>query len=350
MKADDLFPLVGILASKGNKENTFRGDSHTFKQLQFLLHNEGGLSFIFTLEDFHSTYVDGYVFIKGQSKWAKIVLPLPQIIYNRLSTRQEEQSTDFQRISKIAIKKQITITNPSFFNKWDTYKLLSENEALKPYLPKTIHYSGEQSLLYMLNTFPAIYFKPHQGSKGKGIYKLSCQKQQYIIIDKTGKRLSLSKANFLRNITQLAENEPYLLQEEIHTDTIEGHKYDLRVLCIYNDGIYVIRGIGVRVASAGRITTHVPNGGSIVPLHLVKDKFDQVQLEWLADKVGKILEKYYGFIGEFSMDIGIDLFGTPYLFEVNSKPMVFDEEDIQQPRLHHLVSLFQQKSSINYQK
>lgn len=350
MKAVDFFPLVGILVSKGNKENTFRGDAATFKQLQDLLHKEGGLSFIFTLEDFHSTHVDGYVFIERKDKWATIVFPLPQIIYNRLSTRQEEQSTDFQRITKFAKKNNITITNPSFFNKWDTYKLLSENEAINAYLPTTIQYSEAQSLLNMLNTFSSLYFKPLLGSKGKGIYKLSYQDQQYILIDTIGKSLSLSKNDFLRNITQLVENEPYLLQEEIHTDKIEGQKYDLRVLCIYNNGIHAIKGIGVRVANAERITTHVPNGGSIVPLHLVEGKFDGMQLAWLAENVGKSLENHYGFIGEFSMDIGIDLFGTPYVFEVNSKPMVFDEKDIQLPRIHHLVSLFQQKSFIKYQK
>lgn len=350
MKADDFFPLVGILASKGYKENTFRGDSLTFKQLQFLLYKEGGLSFIFTLEDFHSTHVDGYVFIEGKNKWAKVVFPLPQIIYNRLSTRQEEQSTDFQRVSKIAIKKQISIINPSFFNKWDIYKILSEHEALKSYLPTTIHYSGEQSLLNMLKIFTSIYFKPVQGSKGKGIYKIIFQNSQYILFDKTGKPLSLSKDDFSRTLNQLVGNEPYLVQENIHTDTIEGQKYDLRILCIYNNGTYVIRGIGVRVARAGRITTHVPNGGSIVPIHLVNDKFDQEQLDWLANEVGRSLEKHYGFIGEFSMDIGIDLLGTPFVFEVNSKPMVFDEEEIQQARLHHLVSLFQKNPSTNYQK
>ncbi|MBR8645638.1 hypothetical protein KEH51_21385 [[Brevibacterium] frigoritolerans] len=46
--------------------------------------------------------------------------------------------------------------------------------------------------------------------------------------------------------------------------------------------------------------------------------------------------KKIGFLGEFSIDIGEDESGSLFIYEVNSKPMQFDEEEIETNRLLHL--------------
>lgn len=47
-----------------------------------------------------------------------------------------------------------------------------------------------------------------------------------------------------------------------------------------------------------------------------------------------------GFLGEFSIDIGEDESGSLFIYEVNSKPMQFDEVEIETNRLLHLKNLF----------
>jgi hypothetical protein len=63
-------------------------------------------------------------------------------------------------------------------------------------------------------------------------------------------------------------------------------------------------------------------------------------LNRIAEAVGRELTKKYGLIGEFSMDIGLTSGGKPFIFEVNSKPMIFDEPDIQKKRESQLVKTF----------
>ncbi|MCC5399972.1 hypothetical protein LMQ13_13720, partial [Staphylococcus aureus] len=55
---------------------------------------------------------------------------------------------------------------------------------------------------------------------------------------------------------------------------------------------------------------------------------------------GEVLTKKYGFIGEFSIDACVDKEGNYYLFEVNAKPMLFDEVEIEEKRCQQLVKLF----------
>jgi hypothetical protein len=52
------------------------------------------------------------------------------------------------------------------------------------------------------------------------------------------------------------------------------------------------------------------------------------------------------------MDVGLTPDGNPFIFEVNSKPMVFDEKSIQKKRITQLVELFIKlaKNTNNYRE
>jgi hypothetical protein len=53
-------------------------------------------------------------------------------------------------------------------------------------------------------------------------------------------------------------------------------------------------------------------------------------LNRLMSKIGETLDDAYGPFGEFSVDLGMDRDNRCWIFEINSKPMVFDETDIQE--------------------
>ncbi|KKI90772.1 hypothetical protein WQ54_18650 [Bacillus sp. SA1-12] len=339
MKKFSYFPLVGILTSPGKTEDSFRGEQQVFKALQKELLRIGGLSFIFTTEDFKEHYVNGYIYNEHADKWGKRTFPIPDLIYNKISFRKEELSALFLSLKQTYENNGKFFFNPSFFDKWESYCALEKSSKLKSYLPKTWMYRTINDLLAKLATYRSLYIKPVNGHKGKGIYKLSFDGMNYYI-HKKNQTSTYLYADFIKAAEKILMRKPYLLQKEVITDTLDGCKYDLRIICLYDKGIHKIIGIGVRKADENSIITHVPNGGEIIPFQQIKDQCSKDKLNWLAEIVGSQLTKRYGFVGEFSMDVGITPRGKPILFEVNSKPMIFDEIDIQTKRIEQTAKLF----------
>ncbi len=334
------YPLVGILASNGRKADTFRGDIAVFKSIQKEMKARGARSFVFTTAGIHSTGITGYVYYEDYNRWGKISFPFPDLIYNKISTRSEETSSEFQNLYELYKQKEKPFFNPGFFNKWDCHILLSQEKTLQSLLPNTWLYTKELDLVNLFHTHPSLYVKPVNGYKGSGIVKIKKTDHHNVIVQTKKEKITLSNSEFLNWAEHTLKRNSYIIQEEIETDKFEGCKYDLRVLSMYRQGVYSSVGIGVRKAANDSIVTHVPNGGEIVSFHHVQDRCSIKQIDLLANHIGSTLSKNVGFIGEFSMDIGLTPSGSPYLFEVNSKPMIFDENAIQHKRIHQLVELF----------
>jgi len=332
-------PLVGIFASKGQKKDAFRGDITVFKAIQKELKEKGVLSFVFTTAGIHEKGITGYVYFEGYKRWGKISFPFPDLIYNRISTRSEESSLEFQHLHELYRQKEKPFFNPCFFNKWDCHLILSQEKNLQIYLPATWMYTKQSDLVTLLHTYPSLYVKPVNGYKGSGIIKVMKNEHHFTVQTALEKR-TLSNVEFSNWLENSLKPKLYIMQEEVQTDKFETCKYDLRVLCMYKKGRYTSVGIGVRKARKESIVTHVPNGGEILPFHKVQNRCSIKQIDWLANEVGNTLTKNIGFIGEFSMDIGLTSTGSPLLFEVNSKPMIFDEKDIQHKRIILLSELF----------
>ncbi|MFD6439689.1 YheC/YheD family protein, partial [Peribacillus sp. NPDC060186] len=95
------------------------------------------------------------------------------------------------------------------------------------------------------------------------------------------------------------------------------------------------------------ITTPTPRGGKLFPYKKIQSRKLNRKLADIAQKCGLALSKKFGFLGEFSIDIGEDSTGSLFIYEVNSKPMQFDEEEIEASRLLHLKNLFIELTLLN---
>ncbi|WLR42801.1 hypothetical protein LC087_00725 [Bacillus carboniphilus] len=67
---------------------------------------------------------------------------------------------------------------------------------------------------------------------------------------------------------------------------------------------------------------------------------DVDQLHDLVNEIGHCLSSQLGKVGEFSLDLGITEEDQFVLFEINSKPMKFDEKPIEKARINALAELF----------
>ena len=195
-----------------------------------------------------------------------------------------------------------------------------------------------------------IYLKPREGNRGNGIYTLTQNKNGSLQLKSPHHNETFSSLIEYWNIYEKQlHTKKYLAQQAILPKKKNGHRYDYRLLVHYQNGLFKLTGKAVRMAQIQEITTHVPRGGKIYPYHKVRTERIDQQLAEIAQTCGTVLSKQWGFIGEFSIDLGESETGELYIYEVNSKPMQFDEVDIEANRLFQLKNLFieltEQKSS-----
>ncbi|QNG59772.1 YheC/YheD family protein [Bacillus sp. PAMC26568] len=333
-------PIVGILTGEGGSGKIFNGDGQFFKAIQHKAREAGSFCYVFTLNGVKPDQIEGLIYSRNKQQWAKIACPYPDLIYNRLSTRKEEGSPLFQKFKERIMASNIPFFNPFFFDKWNVHQVLSRE--LSAYLPESQKMDTAANLSDFLSNHPKAYLKPVKNSQGNGIYRIQ---SHGTFLDLT----SLDGISERFHIQHSAEKmapffNDYMIQEEIAADTLYGRKYDLRVIALLNKNDFLISGIGIRLAGNNyQLTTHVPNGGFILPFELIADRVNLKEMQILANSAGHALASAFGLIGEFSMDIGLTSKG-PIIYEVNSKPMSFDEVHIQEHRINQLVSLFLQLS------
>jgi hypothetical protein len=329
-------PLVGVLASYHEKKQ-FTGNIKLFLSLQRELAKTGGVLFIFTLQGVKKSYISGYVYNNRTKKWSKSTFPLPDIVYNRIGKRSEEKSKAFQKLTLFLKEKNIPFFNPHFFNKRNVIATLHKNPTLKKYLPYTMNFSTINHLHYLQQSFSKAYVKPVNGSKGKGIFTLSFFKTNIVLQTQTETKSFFSVPSCWEFVQQLIDKNEFIAQEAIKLNTHLNQKFDLRIHCHKDRKYWNISGIGVRIARNNNITTHVPHGGKIAELSELSVPVHYEKLQRITNTVGEVLQQRYGLIGEFSMDVGISESGHYYIFEVNAKPMRFDEQEIEQARINKLV-------------
>lgn len=332
-------PLVGIVISESSIPALLKRKKQYVELIAHSLQKAGSISVVLPFSAIAERSVQGYVFVNDLGRWMPVTAPLPDVFYNRIKSRAEEKTEAFQQTIAFLDNLRIPFFNRSFLTKWELYEALKNNERLRPHLPATIEVHSIDDIRVMLQRYGSVYMKPNEGAKGKGIFRLtSSPSQTYVYEQINGQKTLVS----LDALAPLFASARYVAQQAIDADTWQGSRYDLRVLVHYRRGAYAISGIGARLAQAQQLTTHVLNGGKLLPYSKVESRIDERLLRDIMDECGKEISKHFGFIGEFSADIGRSKDGQLYLYELNAKPMIFDEPDIQRSGAKQLIALFEE--------
>lgn len=333
-------PLVGILSAQ-NKDGSLAGNIPLFKKIQKKLISLHGISFIFTLEGVHHDWIEGFIYSPDHNKWNKASFPYPDVIYNRIPFRTTEQS-ELCRIFFSSLKdRKIPYFNPGFIDKYKFYQLMGNHPKIKKYLPDTIPIQEKTEFFSFLNKHKNIYLKPAQSSKGSGIYRLKTSTSNQLLLEgRTTQKTYLTFQHFWDVWEQTLIDKNYLAQMDIHSAEYEGKRFDFRILVHADPLDYSLTGVGIRQSQRQDITTHTISGGRIVPYPLLQSEEHDQFIQSIISPIGNTLSKEFGFFGEFSIDAGISKDGRYYIFEVNSKPMSFDEPEIEEKKIERLCHLF----------
>jgi hypothetical protein len=347
-----LGPFIAILTSDSRKP--FAGNHRNFTDLILMGKRMGITVYVLTPKGILS----GKPFVKGHllqqttpvPRFSTAILPFPNVIYNRIPNRIEEQSTEVQTaIHLLQHKKKIPMFNLGFFNKWSLYRNLSNTSSSKRYLPVTRKLTNFATFQQMIHRFPQVFLKPVDGKAGIGMMKIE-GKGPFLLTYQTKKKKQRILIPIIQKLYQqvrlLSRKQEYVLQQGISLATYQGRPFDIRMLVQKDEtNQWKVSGIGVRVAGENAISTHIPMGGKIEEVNRVlsttfprQKTFLLKQLAALGIRFAQEIEARSGVThGEMSMDIGIDQEGKLWFFEANSKPQKFDEPDIRERSLRRIM-------------
>lgn len=269
---------------------------------------------------------------KGEQglRWKKHILPLPDVIYNRITYRSVEKSAEVKSLFRMAARhSKVKMFNPSFFSKQGIHRLLKNHPLAKEFLPDTRFSAAKRSITQLLAKHDELYIKPGDGAEGLGIYKIS--KAGEVFNCHTERQIT--QYGSLDDLLAMAASEDwkrrYIVQQGIRLIQYNGRNVDFRVNLnknLKND--WVVSGIAGKAAGAESVTTHVRLGGQVYKcgdiLGLVFEEQSEEfrrKIESAAVTLAQAIEEEIGKpVGELGLDIGIDQDGRVWMFEANSKP------------------------------
>lgn len=333
-----LGPLIGILTDSSTRSTSLPFGPRTafVKQLLYLARKKAYF-FAFTPRDINwqQETVHGW-FLDGRGSWYRRVVPLPDVVYNRLPSRQAEVGSTISTLRQRFIHKQIPYFNWSFFNKSDVYRLLENDPEALRHLPESVNNPTPERIREMLEKHQFLYYKPTGGSLGAGIYRLTYHPRRgyFVRYRKNGGNVLMRFSAFPSLMRLLRARHGsglsgYVVQQGIRLIEIDNCPIDFRFHMHKNgSNEWVVAGIGAKKAGRGSVTTHVKNGGSLMtPEQALSrtfgDRAESVlnETKKVAVRLSEAIERNHKHtLGELGLDIGIDRDGEVWMFEANAKP------------------------------
>lgn len=340
-------PVFAILAGSGN--HSFIGSRLNFRDIMQQARQQGKFVYVIPPENVTEAGVwQGYVRL-GYQRWVKLPCPRPEAVYNRIPTRLHERQAAVTTAKERLKRAGIPMFNVSYFNKAVIYDVIRSSH-IERYLPETSNRFNALELSRMLRRNGSVYLKPTGGSIGHGMMLIRHAGVRYVVRVLKNNTGSNYSAASLQEVWELIERHrvkgQYVIQAAKSVIEWHGRPCDFRVLLQKLRGRWRMVGKGVRVAGAGSITTHVPNGGSIANAREVLEQAfgDEAtnvsqNLERMTIQCAEVIDHHFNeSLGEMSMDIGIDTSGELWFFEANAKPMKFDEPDIRKKSLLGVIA------------
>jgi glutathione synthase/RimK-type ligase-like ATP-grasp enzyme len=337
-----LGPTIGILATGLPNRGVYEPTSIQ-AELIYLSHiskSLPGQTYIFTPSsiNWHNLTVKGYSYRQGginKGSWISSVYPLPDVVYDRVSTRKGEAREQIKHAKNLLMKQPyLKYFNPSFLNKWRVHEMLMTNPRLHPHLPETRPLTTE-NLAAMLTMYKTVYVKPSNGSLGLGIIRVTRDKKgtlNYVVHRRKRFRSNADDASeFISKTRSIRAEKPYIVQQGIDMATYHGSPFDIRIIFQKNhQGEWQIGKKFARVAPRGSSVANLSSGGKALPskiimraifrkADLIREKNQEILevCHQVATTIEKTSQKIYG---ELGLDLGLDKKGNIWLIEVNSKP------------------------------
>ncbi|WP_102346244.1 YheC/YheD family endospore coat-associated protein [Bacillus sp. Marseille-P3661] len=292
--------------------------------------------------DWNQNTVNGYFISYSESTsknemghtWSRGTFPLPDVIYNRVTSKRIYHRKDFKLFLETIIEcKKPPIINPYFFDKATIHRYLLKNESLEPYIPKTYISPRPKDVKRLITSYKTVFLKPSHGTYGIGIYKITqLENGSYLCESRFNNEYKsiqfASITSLFKRILPKRKRLRYIAQQGIHLANLNNSFFDFRIHMNKNgENQWHASAIGANVVDLSNVTTH---GGWIKPYnevlepvfgHLSSDITEKIKLVSL--QCAETIERNLTYnLGELGLDIGVDHKGHIWILEVNARPGV----------------------------
>ena len=255
--------------------------------------------------------------------------PMPNVVYD-LGVFKIKDRAEAKKIRAALANQDVTFVNSrSAFSKWATHVALSEDSSILPHLPRTVRFCKTSDLVDMLIIYPKLCVKSLWGSRGKEVMFIEKSDKGSTLLYPNGSVKTFGQLEDLVGaIRRFMQDKEFVIQQWIELASEKNRYFDIRVLL---QKVALNRwdctALCLRQALLGHGSTSTSQGGEVKQLspilvELWPSRYIQIMadIKELAFNVAQKLEDKYGPLGELGIDVGIDMNGGVWLFEVNGKP------------------------------
>jgi glutathione synthase/RimK-type ligase-like ATP-grasp enzyme len=285
-----------------------------------------------------------------------MLMPAPDVVYNRLTTRKQENLPTVQHFVK-QIKQSYGshVFNEKFLDKSEVFEALKKDGNLHKYLPESHSLRNFSMLRSMCSRHPVVFLKPVRGSLGKGIIRLvrvgpESWQASYATLSGTRKQTFESLNKLYASISAKMKSVQYLIQQGLTLIEIGGRPVDFRALSQKNaEGRWSVTSIVSRTAGTDHFVSNLARGGTLSRvrdavaksnLPLIYRADASLKLREAAIDIAKgIEERIPAEFGELGIDLALDTTGRVWLLEVNSKPSKNDNTPLTEGKIRPSVRM-----------
>ena len=300
------------------------------------------LIYVFSLRNLNSKgkYINGYIPEREENNkwiWHKCCLPMPDAICNRMAAAASSPA-----YSKIKLIEEIVpdikiINRITKISKWKIAEILQKDSVTRKYIPETHFLRGSEDIIAMLKKYPVIYLKPVRRSLGLGIIKMEKNTEgnytAFYNVNRVNLKIDGDVNWILAKLSEVMGKRGYIVQQGIPVALYKGKVFDLRVTIQKNGtGEWSFTRWAARVGAPGNIVSNVAAGGKGVSAEKVLGENFGGRIQAIKDEVkraglviAEALDRRLNDIGDLGLDIGIDMDGKIYLFEVNFRAIRPDD-------------------------
>ena len=338
-----LGPVIGVMVNKydpGDIDKPFGSISSFCMEMVNACRKHGAHIYFFTQDMITAnlSVMEGLVYEKG---WKKKSVPFPDVIINRLPTRQQENSPSVQHfIKEVKSRYGTSVFNERFLDKTEVFEALGTEERLRKYLPESHLLKSLTTLKRMCALYPVVFLKPVRGSLGRGIIRITrLEGDQYrtftTSLDGAIQRNYPSLSKLYSSLFGKSQKPRYQIQQGLDLIRIQKRNVDFRALVHKNKkGSWAVTSVVARIAGGNHFVSNLARGGTLstvsealalstapaVGKQAIPKKLAQAALD-IARGIEASIPSHFG---ELGIDLAVDTSGRVWLLEVNSKPSKSD--------------------------
>ncbi|GAB6926659.1 hypothetical protein JCM10914A_06420 [Paenibacillus sp. JCM 10914] len=294
--------------------------------------------FVFTPADVSEAkgLINAMEYDDSERKWSRRWRSFPNMIFDRCRI---QKSARFQQLLRFRSRyRHMLFLNRPLRNKWTIHQVLSTKKRFRSHLPDTRIVNSTKDINQMLQTHSTVYFKPINGTGGRGILRISKVQGVAGTLELRGRNANRSiikpkriPSGYLgQYLSGWGSKDRYLVQEGIELELPDGRVHDYRMLVQKNGaGLWRVTGCVGRVGAQNSVTSNLHGGGRATMMEellskWIPDQAKRAQIREEADSLGvdvaQFLDGQYGGLCELALDIAVDKSGRVLLLEVNPKP------------------------------